>query len=302
MASLALLVLCFAAGMLLRRSGRLPDTAPAALNGVILHVSLPALVLLHVQNLVWSPELLLPALMPWALFAFGLLFFLTVSRLCGWSRETTGGLILTGSLANTSFVGIPMIEAFYGAGMIAVGILADQLGTYMVLSTVGILVAALFAGSGQSAGAVARRILSFPPFLALLAALAMTPLTYPDVVREVLARLADTLVPLALVSVGLQLRLADLKGRLGQLSAGLGFKLVIGPALVASLFLLGFGLRGEVVQVTVFEASMGPQIGASIVAIQHKLDAPLVTLLVGIGIPLSILTATVWWWLLQGFG
>ena len=41
---------------------------------------------------------------------------------------------------------------------------------------------------------------------------------------------------------------------------------------------------------TIFEAAMAPQIGAAIVAMEHKLDPPLVTLMVGIGIPLSFLT------------
>jgi predicted permease len=45
---------------------------------------------------------------------------------------------------------------------------------------------------------------------------------------------------------------------------------------------------------------MAPQIGAAIVAIEHKPDPPLVTLMVGIGIPLSFLTLPLWWYVLQG--
>src|SRR5262249_37849455 len=43
-----LLVACFLIGMLLRRSGRLPANAHAALNGFVIHISLPALTLLYV--------------------------------------------------------------------------------------------------------------------------------------------------------------------------------------------------------------------------------------------------------------
>jgi hypothetical protein len=50
-----------------------------------------------------------------------------------------------------------------------------------------------------------------------------------------------------------------------------------------------------VLSVTVFEAAMGPMIGASIVAIEHELDPPLLTMMVGVGIPLSFLTLPVWW-------
>jgi len=209
-------------------------------------------------------------------------------------------LILVGSLANTSFLGLPMIEAFYGTEHLGLGILIDQLGTYMVLSTLGILVALTYAAGDVSPAAVASKILRFPPFQAVVLALLLKPLDYSEGVELVLGKLGATLAPLALVSVGYQLRLAELRGRLPALSAGLAFKLVMGPALILALFAGGFGAGGPSIQVTVFEAAMAPQIGASIVALEHKLDPPLVTLMIGIGIPLSFLTLPVWWYLLQG--
>ena len=63
------------------------------------------------------------------------------------------------------------------------------------------------------------------------------------------------------------------------------FKLVAGPAIVALVFAGLFGARGENIQITIFEAAMGPQIGGAIVAIDHDLDPALVTLMVGVGIP-----------------
>ena len=36
---------CFLLGIVLRRSGRLPDNAAIALNGFLVHISLPALIL-----------------------------------------------------------------------------------------------------------------------------------------------------------------------------------------------------------------------------------------------------------------
>ena len=56
---------------------------------------------------------------------------------------------------------------------------------------------------------------------------------------------------------------------------------------------------GNIVQISLFESAMGPMIGASIVAIQHRLNPPLVTLLVGVGITASFLSLPLWWYLLQ---
>jgi predicted permease len=302
MSNLAVLVVCFALGIWLRRSGRLPEDAHKVLNGFIINIALPALILRHVPDLRPDRQLILPALMPWLLFALGAVFFLLLGRLWAWPRQTVGGLMLSGGLANTSFVDLPMIETFYGPAFLSVGILADQLGTYMALSTVGILVATLCSASDDrlSPAEVVRRIVVFPPFQALALGLLLIPVGQTEMVAVVLDRLGGTLAPLALVSVGYQLRLDELRGSVRELSAGQLFKLLLGPALVAALLVLGLGATGKIIEVTIFEAAMGPQIGGAIVAMQHGLNPRLVTLMVGIGIPMSFATAAGWCWLLAG--
>jgi malate permease and related proteins len=292
-----LLVACFLLGILLRRSGRLPDNAAAVLNGFIVHISLPALTLTYVHGLKLQTSLILPAMMPWLMFGSGCGFFWLAGRAFGFSRQTTGGLMLTGGLANTSFIGLPMIEAFYGPQFLGLGILIDQLGSYFVLSTLGILVASLYSsGHGINAKAVIRKIVLFVPFQAFV--LAFLPFEYPLWLDELLKRLGATLVPLALVSVGYQLQLSHVRGKMQPLIVGLAFKLVVGPALMLLLFAGVLHTQAQMLNVTVFEAAMGPMIGASIVAMDHELDPPLVTLMVGIGIPLSFLTVPAWWhWL-----
>ena len=156
------------------------------------------------------------------------------------------------------------------------------------------------AAAPLRAGDVAGRVARFPPFQALAAGALLAPVGLPEAALGVLDRLAATLVPLALVSVGFQLRLGEARGRSRALSAGLAFKLVLGPALVAALLMGGLGATGRVAEVAVFEAAMGPQIGGAILAMQHGLDPRLVTLMVGIGIPLSLLTAAAWWYVLSG--
>jgi predicted permease len=290
---------CFLLGIVLRRSGRLPDNAAATLNGFVVHVSLPALTLAYVHELDLNAGLILPALMPWIMFGLGCAFFWLMGRTLGFSRATTGGLMLTGGLANTAFVGLPMIETFYGADYLGLGILIDQAGSYLVLSTLGILVASIYSsGHEVDAAKVIRRIALFVPFQAFVLALILTPFEYPTWLAELLKRLGGTLIPLALISVGYQLRLSAVRGKAIPLATGLVFKLAVAPLLILALFLGIFGAEGPVMRVTVFEAAMAPMIGASIVAMDHELDPPLVTLMIGIGIPLSFLTLPAWWYLL----
>ncbi|MCM2359890.1 MAG: AEC family transporter [Geobacteraceae bacterium] len=300
MSNIILLIVCFSVGIVLQRTGRFPAATPAALNGFVIHVSLPALALLHIHRLHIDHSLLFTAAMAWLLFGAGFLFFRTVGRLLGLQSGTIGALMLVGGLGNTSFVGLPMIEAYYGKEFLGVGLIADQLGSFLVLSTLGIVVATVYSAGDISSRQMVRKVILFPPFQALVISFLLIPVPFPDWLVTVLQKLGDTLTPLALASVGFQLRLSHISGELKPLGLGLLYKLVIGPALLTLLFVGVLGGSGEVMQVTLFEAAMAPMITAGIIAVDHDLNPPLVTLMLGIGIPLSFLTLPVWWWLLRG--
>lgn len=64
MGNLILLFLCLVIGMALRKSGRAPENAHAAINAFIIHVSLPALTLLQIHNIILQPALMYSIAMP----------------------------------------------------------------------------------------------------------------------------------------------------------------------------------------------------------------------------------------------
>jgi predicted permease len=295
MTNIAMLVVCLVLGMILRKTRRVPDNAHVSINAFIIHVALPALILGQIHGLRLTPQLLLPVSMPWALFALSVPVFVVLGRVMRLPAGVTGALIMTAGLANTSFVGLPMIETFYGTKDLSTGILIDQLGTYLVLSTVGITVACIYSSGTASWREIAHRIVTFPPLIALLLALALSPVAYPEWLAAMLHRMGDTLAPLALVSVGLQLRLDQFVGNRASLGLGLGFKLVVGPLLIALMYFGVLSWNGETARVTIFEAAMGPQIGGAIVAIQYGLSSSLITLMVGVGIVLSFVTLPLWY-------
>jgi predicted permease len=300
MNNLILLVLCFIAGVFLHRFNRMPASTPAVLSSFIIHVSFPALILLSVHDLKISGDVGLMAAMAWILFAMSAGFFWLVGRWMSWSRPTVGALILTGGLSNTSYVGLPMIEAYYGHQGIASGIIVDQLGSFLVLSTLGITFAGIYSSGRPKVSEMAMRVLRFPPFIALIIALLLLPLHYPEWMSLVLKRMGDTLAPLALLSVGFQLRLGHLAGNGKKLAVGLGFKLVLAPLVLFLLYVPLLGAHGQAIQITLFEAAMPPMITAAILATEHDLDPPFATLMVAVGLVISFVTLTAWWWLMRG--
>jgi predicted permease len=293
--NLALLAVCFLAAPLLRRLGRLPEGTPAALNAFVINVALPATVLVHVPAMRFDPAMVFAASMAWLVFAAAAAVVFGLRRVFGWDAATAGCLLLVAGLGNTSFLGLPMTEAFYGSHGAGVALVCDQAGSFLTLSTLGLLTAARFSGAEAKPAAIAQRIVLFPPFIALLVALALRPLSpFADVPMGVLQRLSATLPPLALFSVGAQLRIGALGDDLKPLLIGLGYKLVAAPALMFGIA-AAIGAHGLVPRVTVLEAAMPPMITAGIIAAENGLRPRLANLLVGIGIIASFVTVPIVW-------
>lgn len=301
MANFILIFVCFILGIFFRRYKFFPPNAPLALNRFVIYVSLPALTLAQIHRLdLSSGGLLVPVSMPWLTYIMGFAFFHFVGKKTQMSKKTIGTLTLTGSLGNTSFVGFPLLEALFGAGAIAVGILVDQPGSFLIAGSLGVATAAYYAGGSVHPKHILKKIFTFPPFLSLLVAFPLRAIDLPQEAFHVLDRLGATLIPLALVSVGMQLHFhpEKIKANFKYLCWGLGYKLFLVP-LVCTLVYVGlFQQHNQVTLITLVEAAMAPMITAGIIAAEYDLDIELANLMVGLGIPISLATAPAWAWVL----
>lgn len=278
-------------GMILRRIKAFPAETGNVLNLFVIYISLPALVLLNIPELIFSKALLVPALMPWGALLLSCFAVILTSKLFKWDRPVTGCLLLMIPLGNTSFLGIPMVKAFFGDQGIPYAVLYDQLGSFPALVTYGSLILALYGAEGNkpTAMGVVKKVVTFPPFIALVLAFALRPFSYPPIFVNLLKVLASTLVPVVMIAVGYQLILR-LNGKItSQLGAGLFLKLVFTPLAALLICKIG-GLEGKAVQVSIFEAGMPPMVSAGALAILADLSPALTAALVGIGIIVSFAT------------
>jgi hypothetical protein len=113
---------------------------------------------------------------------------------------------------------------------------------------------------------------------------------FPDVLK----RLGDTLAPLALFSVGVQLSFSDLKGMGKIIILGLFYKLVFAPLIIYILFIQIFGISNLIGKVSVFEASMGPMITSTLLVSEKNIEGELASVLLAIGIIASFFTSYFW--------
>lgn len=301
MDNLYLIFVCLILGVLLQRVKSIPDNAYQALNAFVIYVSLPAVALYYIPRIDIQASLAFPLSVAWIAFLGAFVLFAGLGRFFGWSKKLIGCLILTAGLGNTSFVGFPVIQALYGEQGMEYAILVDQPGTFVVMSTLGVAVAAYYAKGEAKLTQIGKKVISFPPFIAFVVACVMHVfhVQFAESWQSVFHRIGVTVTPIALVSVGLQLRLERYSKHWKFLGLGLFYKLLLTPALIYVLYVVLAGEKSMAIQVSVLESAMAPMITAAILASSYGLKPKLSSMMIGFGIPLSFITLLVWYVVLK---
>ena len=296
MSNLILLFVCLIIGIVLKKSKIIPENFHTSLNAFVINISLSAFSLYYISKIELNSSVIYPVLVVWIGIFAAILFFAGLGKIFGWKSSLIGALIMCAGFGNTSFVGIPLIQAMYGEEGLKTVMLVDQPG-FVALSTVGILVANFYSGSKDSMLKHLSKILKFPPFIAFVIALLLNifSIEIPKDFDEVLMKLGATTVPLALVSVGSQMQWKKIEKKEGfHLFIGLLFKLVLLPLIILVIYKYIFHQNGDVIDICILEAAMAPMITAAIIASAHDLEPKFCNLMVAVGIPLSILTVGIW--------
>ncbi len=297
----ALILAMLALGLGFQRLRLFPENAAEVLNKVVLYVCLPASVLIYAPRLTLGADVLAIAAVPWALLCLTVVLVNGVTRALKLRPDEHAVLLLTVALGNTSFLGYPLVRALIGEHALPYAVIYDQFGAFLILSTFGLYVLARYGGDATPTPAmIGRRIVTFPPFLALVFGLTLMPEAPPAWIAGGLQRLADALLPLVVLAIGLSLKLALPRDELKPLAAGLALKLAVMP-LIAFLLAPQIGLQGAQQQTVVLESAMPPMITAAALAISHRLAPGLAAAMVGYGILLSLATLPAWTWLLRTF-
>ncbi len=298
MGNLLLIIFCFTAGFGLSKLKQFPKNAHVGINAFIFYVSLPALSLRFIPEINFNLQILFPVLMPWLVFGMSLILFVGLGKLLNWHKSLVGCLILCCGLGNTSFVGFPLLELFYGKEALQYGILADQPGSFMVMSTLGIFTAIYYSGGNANWKQLGLKIIKFPPFLAFILALFLNFVEVPTAIHFTLEQLGATLSPLALFSIGTQLQWESKYLEIKNLSIGLIYKLMLAPLLIYLIYLPIANPTSLIFKVSILEAAMAPMVTGILLAIEYKLKPNLASMFAAIGIPISLLTTWYWYWYL----
>ncbi len=299
MNSILLVIVSLFIGLGLKLVKGFPNESSKTLNLFVIYVSLPSMVLLKVKDLEISTQLLFPILTPWVMIVVLSLAILFIAKKMEFSRQVTGAMLLVVTLGNTSFVGVPFVSGFFGDEYVVYALIYDQLGTFLGLVTFGTIVIALY-GSGEkpTISATIKKTIMFPPFIALILATFLRGMEYHESVLYILKTLSNTLVPIALIAVGLQLEIKVPSHEVKPLFISIFLKIIATPIIVY-IFAKNFTDMDVVAKITVIESGMGSMITAGAVAILAGLAPRLSAAIVGYSILGSFITVPIIFFLLE---
>lgn len=290
-----MIAVCITTGFLLRKYNVVPAGSHKGINVWLLYLALPAVSLRYIPKIEWSVQMLFPMASTIIVWIGSWFFIRYYANYRHYGQRTRSSLELASGYSNTSFLGFPLIIAYFGEQYLSIAVICDQV-LFILLSTAGIVAA--IKGDRSSGGNVEikmilKKLITFPPFIGCMSALILPNFIDLAPAESFLSKLTATIAPLALFTVGLQLNFNGWKKQLPQISMSSFYKLIIAPILVLVIALI-IGIKGKVAAISVFEASMPTFITASVVAEQFNLNSKLINLIVGIGILISFVSTGIW--------
>lgn len=285
------------AGYALRKGGFVRPEAAKDLNAVVFHLTLPALLFMAVYQTKLSWSLLSLPGVAWLTVGLGMAVGWGLGRAFKLPPAAMGALILAVAFGNTTYLGYPIIEGFYGREHLGYAIFYDQLGNTLAINTVGTYVASRLGQGTASWGGSLKRLALFPPTWGLALGLVLNGLPLPAPLLELVGKLAALTVPLMMVTLGMSLQFRYWREDLGLVGVVAIARLVAIP-LVAWGVVKALGLPLAYQQAAVMEAAMPTMFYGLTLALLFNLRVTLVVNTIMVTTLLSFATLPAWRWLL----
>lgn len=253
---------------------------------------MPALIFKAVRGSEISLSLLKIPLVGLLAMAAALLLAYFVGRRVTSNAATLGGFLMAAVAGNTGYLGYPVTIMIFGQDNLVKAVFFDLFATVVFILTIGLLIAGRY-GSSQRRMQPWKEMLSFPPLLALIAALLTRGIVLPDPVNQVVDLLAGATVVLIMLSIGLGLSLGESRNYKLPLTMVVVIKLVFVPL---AAFYVGKGLllQPSDLAVSVLEASMPSVMFSQVLALKYGLDSVFLPSAILITTVLSLITIPLW--------
>lgn len=258
----------------------------------IIYFSLPAIVFSKIYPLQLDTKILWLILMFMAIIFFNLFLSYCVGKIMRLNRVTLATFMIMATFGNTSFIGFSYIDAFYGQDYIVYGVIYDIFGSFLLLVSVGMIIITWGSGRKNSILNISKSIFLFPPMIIFFITIFAKNFEVPKFIIYTSQNLGSTLVPIAMIAIGMKLELKHIFSRLHIVTVAVVLKMLIVPIIILFTFKYFYGVDETWVKVTLIEVAMPPMTMAAVLAIKGGLDEKISINSLVLGVIVSLFTIT----------
>lgn len=258
----------------------------------IIYFSLPAIVFNKIYNLELSFEILKLIVLFNGIIFLNLIFAFIFAKFLKLERKLFATFVIVATFGNTSFIGFSYIDAFYGQDYVVYALIYDLFGSFLILVSLGIVI--INWGNAQQVNfkAISKSILYFPPIVMFFITIFFKLFDVPVFVINTTETLGATLVPLAMIAIGMKLQIKNIFYKFKAVLTAMLLKMILIPLIVYLGFLLFYNIDDTWSKVTIVEAAMPPMTMAVVLAIKGGLDETFAINALVLGVLGSLLTVT----------
>ena len=258
----------------------------------IIYFSLPAIVFSKIYPLSLDTKILWLILMFMGIIFFNLFLSYTIGKMMRLSRVTLATFMIMATFGNTSFIGFSYIDAFYGQDYIVYGVIYDIFGSFLLLVSVGMIIITWGSGRKNSVLNISKSIFLFPPMIMFIITIFAKNFEIPKFLIYTSTNLGATLVPIAMIAIGMKLELKHIFTKLHIVTVAVVLKMLIVPIIILFVFKYFYGVDETWVKVTLIEVAMPPMTMAAVLAIKGGLDEKIAINSLVLGVIVSLFTIT----------
>lgn len=260
----------------------------------VIYFSLPGIVFSKIYALDLDERIFFLILMFIGFILLNLLIAYFIGNMMKLDRISLATFMIMATFGNTSFIGLSYIDAFYGQDYIYYGIIYDLFGSFLLLITVGMFIITWGAGKKNDTKSILKSLLLFPPSIMFFITIVAKNFEVPNFMIITAETLGATLVPIAMIAIGMKLELKHIFAKLHIVSMAVVLKMIIVPLIVLLGFQIFYNIDETWIKVTIIEVAMPPMTMATVLAIKGGLDEKIAINSLVIGVILSLFTISIY--------
>lgn len=264
----------------------------------IIYFSLPAIVFAKIYPLELTYRTLELIFMFNTIILGNLLAAFFLGKVFKLEKKTLATFMIVATFGNTSFIGLSYIDTFYGQDYVVYALIYDLFGSFLLLVSLGMVI--INWGSGQHVNfkAITKSVIYFPPIIMFFVTVFAKAFTVPVFILNTMDTIGSTLVPIAMIAIGMKLELKNIFYKFNVVSSAIILKMIIVPIVVLCGFSLFYNLDDTWSKTTILEAAMPPMTMAVVLAIKGGLDERLAINALVIGVLASLVSVTSFYYFL----